>query len=144
VAHHLPDRVELVSQDVEGDAEGDFSFAPSSAVLLLPLGADDGTTWSFAMTSRSGDTTVQADSRVVRRETLTVGGEQVRATVVESTLDIDNPELDATQTRTTWVAEDLGLTLREESTTTGTATVNGAPVDFTTTTSRLLRSTRPA
>ena len=144
VVRHHADRIDLVSQVSDGDDSGDFSFHPPHPVTYVPLGAAEGTTWAWTMTSDSGTTTVDFSGRIDRREDLAVDGQPVAATVVVATLRIDHPDLQATQELVLWLDEGRRLLLREDGEMTGTADFGGAPVAFEGSTTRLLRSPSPA
>lgn len=144
VVLHNPDAIDLVAQEAADDEDGDFTFRPAQPVRYLPLGAAEGTTWSWTMTSASGATEVAFSGTVVRREPVDAAGTPVTATVVEAVLDIDNPDLTATQELTLWVDEARRVVVRDEGTINGTARFNGAPVRFEGTTSRTLTAVEPA
>lgn len=144
VVLHGPDAIDLVAQEAADDEDGDFTFRPDQPVRYLPLGAAEGTTWSWTMTSVSGATQVAFTGTVVRREPVAAAGGEVAATVVEAVLDIDNPDLTATQELTLWVDEARRVVVRDEGTINGTARFNGAPIRFEGTTSRTLTAVEPA
>lgn len=114
-------------------------FRPDPPVLLLPDPATVGRSWQWRATSTDGKTTAEASNRAVRRETVTVGSEQVACTVVETTLVLSG-DITYRGTTTTWVSDRYRLPVKDR--TRGGGTVNG--VGFRSDISTALQSTRPA
>lgn len=94
-------------------------FRPPTPVLALPSPAPVGRSWSWRMTSTDGQTTVQADFRVDRTESVQVGSEAVPAVVVQANL-VTTGDVTSRGTQTLWVAEGRRLVVREQSVTDGT------------------------
>lgn len=94
-------------------------FRPSPPVLAFPFGAPVGHTWSWRVVSTDGRTTVDANFRVERTESVQVGPDTVPTVVVQATL-VTSGDLISRGTQTLWVAEKQRLTVREQSVTDGT------------------------
>lgn len=94
-------------------------FRPSPPVLAFPFGAAPGRAWSWRMASADGQTTVEADFRAERRESVQVGPDTVPSVVVGATLSTSG-DLTSKAVQTLWVAESHRLVTREESVTEGT------------------------
>jgi hypothetical protein len=62
-----------------------WEFRPSPVVLFAPDPASVGSTWKWRITSTDGALTIDASFKVVRNETVTIGGEAVPTAVVEGT-----------------------------------------------------------
>ncbi|MCW2777070.1 MAG: hypothetical protein JWN17_795, partial [Frankiales bacterium] len=114
-------------------------FRPVPAALLLPEPATVGRSWSWSGTSTDGKTRVTATSRVLRSETVTVGGTSVPTRVVETRLVLRG-DVVYDGTTTTDVATGQRLPVREHGT--GKGTISGIP--FSTDTSSTLRSLDPS
>jgi hypothetical protein len=121
----------------QGLPDKDFLFSP--AALLLPDPARVGATWSWTGTSTDGKTKVTTTNKVVRTETLTIGGTRV-ATVVLQTRLVLSGDLDYTADVTTWVAPSLRLPVKDH--TVGKGTAFGVPFSFDVT--DVMRSTTPS
>jgi hypothetical protein len=61
-------------------------FRPDPAVLVMPDPAVIGKAWSWSATSTDGATKAKADNKLVRKETLTIGGLQVETVVLQTHL----------------------------------------------------------
>jgi hypothetical protein len=116
----------------------DFRFDPP--VLLLPDPGTPGARWSWQGTSTDGSTTVSAANQLVRRETLTVGGERVATVVLQTHLVITGKDLRYTADQTSWVAPAYRLPVRTHSK--GSGTYGAFPFSFDITDA--LRSVHPA
>ncbi len=108
-------------------------------VLLLPLPATVGRSWSWTATSTDGKTTAEADNTVQKQETVTIGGEQVACVVVRTALVLSG-DIDYRGTTTSWVSTKYALSVQDH--TQGQGTVSGFA--FSTDLTDVLRSTRPA
>ena len=93
-------------------------FRPQPPGLALPAGASPGRTWSWQATSTDGQTQVSSSFRAVRTETVTVGGAQVEALVVEVSLTTTG-DVTLTSTQTAWTVPRLGLIVRQDDATQG-------------------------
>jgi hypothetical protein len=120
-----------------GFPQKEFAFA--KAVLLLPDPARVGASWSWHGTSTDGKTTVTTDNKVVRTETVAVGGKQVRTVVLQTHLVLAG-DISYTSDLTTWVAPSLRLPVKDHAV--GHGTAYGVPFSFDIT--DVLRSTTPA
>jgi hypothetical protein len=127
--------------DLQIHAQGlpDKEFAFAKAVLLLPDPARVGATWSWHGTSTDGKTNVSASNRVVRTETLTIGGRPVRTVVLQTHLDLSG-DINYHADVTTWAAPSLRLPVKDH--TVGSGTAIGVPFSFDVT--DVMRSTVPS
>jgi len=114
-------------------------FRPSPAGLLLPDPARVGTSWAWQATSTDGASTVKTSHRVVRTETITVGGKAVETVVLQSKIVISG-DVSYTADVTTWVVPSLRLPVKDH--TIGKGTFGALQV--TSDTTSLMRSTVPA
>ena len=114
-----------------------FHFDP--AVLLLPDPARVGATWSWNGTSDDGRTTVATSHKVLRTETLTIGGERVATVVLQSHLVITGETVHYTADATNWVAPAYRLPVKTR--TTGSGSYGAFPFSFDVT--DVLRSVHP-
>ncbi|MDP3713602.1 MAG: hypothetical protein Q8R60_14090 [Mycobacteriales bacterium] len=114
-----------------------FEFDP--AEVLVPTPATVGTTWSWVATSTDGKTRATQNSKVVRSETLTIGGKQVATQVIQTTLRLSG-DISYTGEITTHYAESLHLPVKER--TKGNGTVQG--FSFSMDVTATARSTTPA
>jgi len=133
-----PSEIQLVQLRISSPG---FSkeFRPVRPVLLLPQPATVGRTWRWTVVSTDGATSASLDAKVVRTETLTIGGEKVACVVVHSTLKLTG-DLTATSVMDTWFAERYHLTAKEHSVTDG----EFQGFKFHSDTTATLRSTKPA
>jgi len=127
--------------DLKIKAQGlpDKEFAFATAVLLLPDPARVGSSWSWGGRSTDGKTTVAASNKVVRTETLTIGGKAVQTVVLQTHLVLSG-DIDYTADVTTWVAPSLRLPVKDH--TVGKGTAFGVPFSFDVT--DVMRSTTPS
>jgi hypothetical protein len=119
-------------------ANVEFRFAPP--VLLLPDPAKPGATWSWSGTSTDASTTVQATNKVLRTETVTIGGEPVATVVLQTHLVLTGKNLSYTADATNWVAPAYRLPVKTH--TVGKGSYGAFPFSFDVT--DVLRSVRPA
>ena len=139
-------------QDVVAKADGRYlarlsitnpaftkEFVPSSPVLLAPEPPTVGRSWTWRTTSTDGKTTAALSARIVRTETLAVGGRQTPTYVIESTLQLSG-DITYTGRTTTWYDPAHRLPVKDR--TRGNGTVSGFA--FTTDLTSVLRSTKPA
>lgn len=129
----------LADLQVEPKGLPDKEFAFGTAVLLLPDPARVGATWAWHGTSTDGKTTLDARNRVVRTETLTIGGRRVPTVVLQTHLVLGG-DLDYTADVTTWVAPALRLPVKDHTVAKGTAV--GVPFSLDVT--NVMRSTTPS
>ncbi|MDP9181369.1 MAG: hypothetical protein M3P04_01170 [Actinomycetota bacterium] len=115
----------------------EFAFSP--AALLLPDPARVGATWSWGGTSTDGKTTARATNKVVRTETLTIGGQRV-ATVVLQTHLVLSGDYTYTADVTTWVAPAYRLPVKDHTVANGR--YGAFPFSFDVT--DVMRSVHPA
>jgi hypothetical protein len=120
-----------------GLPEKEFAFA--KAVLLLPDPARVGASWSWGGRSTDGKTTVATTNKVVRTETLTIGGKAVRTVVLQTHLVLSG-DIDYTSDLTTWVAPSLRLPVKDHAVGSGRAFGVAFSFDIT----DVMRSTVPA
>ena len=132
------DAIQLVQLKIGG---GGFvkEFRPVRPVTLLPQPPTVGRTWSWTIVSTDGQTTAALEAKVVRTETVVVGGEKVPSTVIDSTLRLTG-DITATTVMTTWYADRQNLTVKEHGVTDGE--VQG--YTFHSETTMTMRSTKPA
>lgn len=114
-------------------------FRPSPAALLFPAPATVGARWSWTSTSTDGASTVSADNKIARTETLTIGGQRVATTVLQTHLVITG-DVSYTADVTTWVATAYHLPVKDH--TVGNGSFGLIP--FSTDITSVLRSVRPA
>lgn len=114
-------------------------FVPSSPVLLVPTPQTVDRSWSWRTTSTDGKTTAALTARIVRTETLTIGGQRTPTSVIESTLRLTG-DITYTGRTTTWYDPAHRLPVKDHSR--GNGTVSGFA--FTTDLTSVLRSTEPA
>lgn len=114
-------------------------FLPDPPFLLMPDPAVVGKTWAWSATSTDGKTKADATNKLVRNETLTIGGTKV-ATVVLQTHLVLSGDVDFTADITLWWAPDSRLPVKER--TVGKGSYNGFP--FSTDITATMRSTTPA
>lgn len=117
----------------------DKEFRPSPAGLLLPEPAKVGSTWAWQATSTDGASTVKTSHKVVRTETITIGGKAVQTVVLQSRIAISG-DVTYTADVTTWVVPSLRLPVKDH--TVGRGTFGAFQV--TSDTTSLMRSTVPA
>ncbi len=114
-------------------------FRPSPAVLLVPDPAKVGTAWSWSGRSTDGKTTISATNKVVRQETLTIGGVKVACAVLSTKLVLSG-DIDYSADLTTWWSPDYRLPVKDRSV--GKGSYNGFP--FSTDITAVMRSVTPS
>jgi hypothetical protein len=119
-------------------ADLEFRFAPPA--LLLPDPAKAGASWSWSGTSTDGSTTVTASHKVLRTETVTIGGRPVSTVVLQSHLVLSGKNLTYTADATNWVAPAYRLPVRTH--TVGKGSYGAFAFSFDVT--DVLRSVQPA
>lgn len=88
-------------------------FRPSPPVLFAPDPLVVGRTWSWRMTSTDGKVTVDGSFKVLRNETVDVGGEQVSTTVVEANLTFSG-DVAGTAKQTVWASPAYRLVVKTD------------------------------
>jgi len=137
-------------QDVVHRADGTYlarlviasfgkEFRPAKPVLTMPVPAQIGKAWSWTMKSTDGKTTASLTAKIVRRETVTVGGQAIKAWVIEGTLKLTG-DFTYTDQRTSWHDDSRLLEVKERSR--GSGSYGG--MAFTTDMTSTLRSVRPS
>jgi hypothetical protein len=130
----------LESLAVKGNGiNTEFQFAPPA--LLLGDPARVGATWSWGGTSTDGKTTVSASNKVLRTETLTIGGEKVPTVVLQTHLVITGKDFSYKADTTNWVAPALRLPVKTHTVGSGTY---GTLAKFTFDVTDVMRSVHPA
>jgi hypothetical protein len=130
----------LAALSVKGQGiNTEFQFNPPA--LLLGSPAKVGATWSWGGTSTDGKTTVQASNKVLRTETLTIGGERVATTVLQTHLVITGKDFSYTADTTNWVATALRLPVKTHTVGKGSY---GTLAKFTFDVTDVMRSVHPA
>jgi hypothetical protein len=141
------------TQEIEVRSTGDYlaaltvssptlktAFHLSPAALLLPDPARVGASWSWNGTSDDGKTTVATTNKVLRTETVTIGGESVATVVLQSHLVITGQDVHYTADATNWVAQSYRLPVKTR--TTGSGSYGAFPFSFDVT--DVLRSVHPS
>ena len=134
---YQPDGAYLVNLKLTGPVNKEFKLEPPGLAFAQP--ATIGKTWSWSAKSTDGATTVKSDFKVLRTETIAIGGEQVPTVVLETKVVTDG-DIKSTQTSTMWVSEAYRLIVRTDSKANGTY---GA-FAFSSDTSSVMQSTKPA
>jgi hypothetical protein len=114
-------------------------FRPSPAVLLVPDPAAIGQAWSWSATSTDGATHLSASNKVLRDETLTIGGTKV-ATVVLQTHLVLSGDVSYDAQLTVWWAPSYRLPVKTH--TVGKGSYSGIP--FSTDITAVLTSVKPS
>lgn len=114
-------------------------FRPSPAVLLVPDPARVGASWSWSGRSTDGKTTVSTTNKIVRPETLTIGGQKVACFVISTRLILAG-DVDYTADITTWWAPEHRLPVKDRAV--GKGSYNGFP--FSTDITGVMRSVTPS
>jgi hypothetical protein len=127
----------LVDLKLSGAISKEFKLEPPG--LVFPQPATIGKTWTWNAKSTDGKTTVKSDFKVVRTETIAIGGEQVPTVVLEATVTTGG-DVVSTSKRTIWTSEAYRLVVRQDDKTNGT--YSGYAFKFDT--SSVLQSTKPA
>lgn len=114
-------------------------FTASPAVLLFPSPARIGSTWSWSLTSSDRATTAATTNKILRTETLVIGGVQVPTVVLETHLVISG-DVSYTADVTTWISPKYRLPVKDHQVGSGTAN----NVKFTTDITDVMRSVSPS
>ena len=114
-----------------------FHLAP--AALLMPDPGRVGASWSWQATSDDGKTKVTATNKVLRTETLTIGGERVATVVLLTHLVIKGESVSYTADATNWVAPAYRLPVKTRTAGSGTYGTFAFSFDVT----DVLRSVHP-
>lgn len=118
----------------------DAEFQLSPAALLLPTPAKVGASWSWKATSTDGKTTATQSSKVLRTETLVIGGQKVATVVVQTHLVLTGG-VDFTADVTNWVSETYRLVVKDHQVAKGTTSFGAA---FSNDVTDVIRSVRPS
>jgi hypothetical protein len=136
VLRYQGDGVYLVDLKLTGAVSKEFK--PTPPALAFPQPATVGKTWSWSATSTDGKTTVKSDFKVLRTETIAVGGEQVPTVVLDATVTTDG-DVKSTSHRTIWTSEAYRLIVRQDDKINGTY----GGFAFSGDTSSVIQSTKP-
>ena len=131
------DGVYLVNLKLTGPVNKEFKIEPPGLAFAQP--ATIGKAWSWSAKSTDGATTVKSDFKILRTETIAIGGEQVPTVVVETKVVTDG-DVKSTQIGTMWVSEAYRLIVRTDNKINGTY---GA-FAFSGDTSSVMQSTKPS
>ncbi|HEX9890052.1 MAG TPA: hypothetical protein VGA69_11275 [Nitriliruptorales bacterium] len=134
--------IHLDTPDRQGD-KGGAEFRPDPPVLLVATTAVPGDRWSWSMTSTDGRIEVRATVEVTGVQTVNVGGTDVDTLVIRSVLDFQGDGFEGVEESTAWFAPERRLTVRRESTMTGTGSFNDQSFEFEADEDRVLRSLEP-
>jgi len=115
----------------------EFDFSP--AALLFPDPAKVGASWSWGSTSTDGKTTAKATNKILRTETLTIGGEKLATVVLQTHLVLSGDYVYSADV-TTWVAPTLRLPVKDH--TVGKGSVGAFAFSFDVT--DVMRSVHPS
>lgn len=114
-------------------------FRPAVPVLLMPDPAAVGRAWSWAATSTDGKTHVSATNKLMRKETLTIGGTRVDTVVLQTHLVLSG-DVNYDAQLTLWWAPAYRLPVKNR--TVGSGSYGGIP--FKTDITAVMRSVKPA
>jgi hypothetical protein len=137
VLRYQADGVYLVNLKLTGPVNKEFKLEPPGLAFAQP--ATIGKAWGWSAKSTDGATTVKSDFKILRTETIAIGGEQVPTVVVETKVVTDG-DIKSTQTGTMWVSEAYRLIVRTDNKINGTY---GA-FAFSGDTSSVMQSTKPS
>jgi len=129
--------VKLARLSIGTPVNKEFRNAPP--VLLFPTPATVGRSWSWRSTSTDGSSTLTTTNKVVRTETLTIGGQRVATVVLQSRLVITG-DVTYTADVTTWVATAYRLPVKDHTKGSG----RFGQIQFSTDITSVMRSVRPA
>jgi hypothetical protein len=128
------DGVYLVNLKINaGFVAKEFRFEPPA--LSFPIPPTIGRAWSWEARSTDGKTNVKSSFKILRNETIDVGGERVDTVVLELVTETSG-DIVSTMTSTLWVSQRYSLIVRTDSK--GTSPLGPSE------TSSKLQSTRPA
>ena len=114
-------------------------FRPATPVLLMPDPAAVGKTWSWRAASTDGKTQVSASNKLLRKETLTIGGTRVDTVVLQTHLVLSG-DVNYDAQLTLWWAPTYRLPVKNH--TVGSGSYGGIP--FKTDITAVMRSVKPA
>lgn len=114
-------------------------FVPNPPVLAVPANPTVGRTWSWTVTSKDGATTLNADFRVDRTETVAIGGERVQTIVLVTVLKTSG-DVQLTTNLTSWVSVAKGLVVKSNEVSDGAA----GSITFHKESSMTMASTKPS
>jgi hypothetical protein len=138
VLRYQADGVYLVNLKITGTIKKEFKLDPPG--LAFPQPATVGKAWSWTAKSTDGQTTVKSDFKILRTETIAIGGEQVPTVVVETKVVTDG-DIKSTSTGAMWVSEAYRLIVRSDEKRSGTY---GGAFAFSSDTSSVMQSTKPS
>lgn len=114
-------------------------FRPAVPVLLMPDPASLGRSWSWAADSTDGATHVTATNKLVRAETLTIGGQKVATVVLQTHLVLSGDVKYDAQLTLNWAPE-YRLPVKQRQV--GSGMYSGIP--FKSDVTGVMRSVKPA
>jgi hypothetical protein len=114
-------------------------FRPAPAVLLMPDPAVVGRSWSWSAPSTDGKTHVASTNRLVRQETLTIGGTRVSTVVLQTHLVLSGDVSYDAQVTAWWAP---GYRLPVKNHTVGKGSYSNVP--FSTDIAGVMQSVKPA
>ena len=136
VLRYQADGVYLVNLKLTGPITKEFKLAPPG--LAFPQPATVGKAWGWSAVSTDGKTTVNSNFKILRTETIQIGGEAVPTVVVETAVTTDG-DVKSTSNGTMWVSEAYRLIVREDGKISGTY----GGFAFSGDTSSVMQSTKP-
>ncbi|MCU1602271.1 MAG: hypothetical protein JWO22_2980 [Frankiales bacterium] len=113
-------------------------FRPATPVLLMPDPAAVGKSWSWAVTSTDGATHATGTNKLIRKETLTIGGKKIPTVVLQTHLVLTG-DVSYDAQLTTWWAPDYRLPVKTH--TVGKGMYSGIP--FKTDITAVMTSVKP-
>jgi hypothetical protein len=137
VLRFQPDGAYIVSLKLTGAVTKEFVLNPPG--LAFPQPATVNKAWSWNAKSTDGKTTVKSDFKILRTETIQIGGEAVPTVVVQTTVTTDG-DIKSTSNGTMWVSEAYRLIVREDGKMNGTY----GGFAFSSDTSSVMQSTKPS
>jgi len=114
-------------------------FRPATPVLLLPDPAGVGRSWSWSATSTDGKTHIATTNKVLRKETVTIGGAPVQTVVLQTHLVLSG-DVNYDAQLTVWWAPSDRLPVKNH--TVGKGNYGGIP--FQTDITAVLQSVKPS
>jgi hypothetical protein len=137
VLRYQPDGAYLVNLKLTGPVNKEFKLEPPGLAFAQP--ATIGKAWGWSAKSTDGATTVKSDFKILRTETIQIGGEAVPTVVVETNVVTDG-DVKSTSKGTMWVSEAYRLIVQEHNKINGTY---GA-FAFSGDTTSVMQSTKPS
>jgi hypothetical protein len=137
VLRYQADGVYLVNLKLTGPVNKEFKLEPPGLAFAQP--ATIGKAWGWSAKSTDGATTVKSDFKILRTETIAIGGEQVPTVVVEAKV-VTSGDITSTSTRTMWTSEAYRLIVRQDEKTNG----KFGAFPFSADTSSVMQSTKPS